>query len=230
MPVRRTAAGSAVGLRRRRLAAALLVVAAVLQLVGQALLRLPSVTWDLAHVILVLGGVGLLAAMALLALVVGPGWGTWVGLALVLVGQSLTLAVLGIDLGLASAPVDVIRSLDAWDILAVAGSVVLLMELRRRRGVEPGADLALLALAVPAVQGLVLVAASAVVVGFAALAHGLVTGRGRRPRAWLAVSTVAVYAVAGTVSWPRAALAVVVLAWTVRHLRARTPSPVAEPA
>lgn len=203
----------------------LLVVAATLQLVGQALLRLPdgddpgSGTWVVSHVVLVLAAVGLVAALVGIALVIGPGALTWPALVLLVVGQGLTLAVLAIDLDLASAPVDVIRNLDTWDFLAVVGAVLLVLELRRRRGAQPGAELALLALALPPLDGLVLVAAGAVVVGFSALAHSLMTGRGHGAPAWLAAVAVAAYAAAGTVSWQRAALAVVVLAWTVHHLR-----------
>ena len=82
-------------------------------------------------------------------------------------------------------------------------------------------DLALVALAVPAIAGLVLVAAGAVVIGFGALWADLVRRRRRRSYAWLAVATVVAYGVAGTVSWQRAALAVAVLAWTVELLRTR---------
>lgn len=224
-PVHRTLTAPPDEFRRRRTAAGSLVVAAVAQLVGQAMLRLPasSGTWDAAHVALVLAAVALLVAAAAIALLVGPGPGTWVGVAALVVGQSLTLAVLAIDLTGASVEVDVIRTLDTWDFLAVAGLVVLLLELRRRRGdVVLGANLALVALAVPPVDGLVVIAAVGVVVGFAALAHHLVTGRGHLAHGWLAVVSVVAYAVAGTVSWQRAALAVVVLAWTVHHLRART--------
>ena len=183
--------------------------------------------WTAAHVVLVLGAIGLLAAMAGVARVVGPGAGTWLGLVLLVVGQLLTLAVLGIDLDLATAPDDVVRPLDPWDCPPVAGAVVLVLELRRRRGAQPGADLALLALGVPALDGLVLLAAGAVVAGFAVLGHSLVTNRGRGAHAWLSVATLVAYAVAGTVSWQRAALALVVLAWTVHHLRTRNPVPVA---
>ena len=210
--------------------AVLLVAAAVLQLLGQVLLRLPSAhapaaagstgsgTWVVSHVVLVVAAVTLLAAMVLVARLVGFGPLAWLGLGMHAVGQALTLAVLALDLGLGSASVDVIRTLDTWDFLAVAGAVVLLLELRRRRGVGTGADLALIALAVPAVEGLVLVAAGAVVLGFGALAVDLV--RKLRSHLWLTVATVAAYVVAGTVSWQRAALAVVVLAWTVPLLRA----------
>ena len=215
--------------------AVLLVAAALLQLLGQLLLRLPSTHgpdavgdvgsgwWVLAHVALVLAAVTLLAAMVLVARLAGLGPLAWLGLGLHVVGQALTLAVLGIDLGLGSAPVDVIRALDTWDFLAVAGAVVLLLELRRHRGVRPGVDLALLALAVPAVEGLVVVAAGGVAVGFVALAVDVVREREREPAAlgWLAVATVVAYAVAGTVSWQRAALAMAVLAWTVAAFRAR---------
>ena len=216
-----------------RLAAASLVVAAVLQLIGQAVLRLPSAhapdasdgagsaTWVVAHVVLVLAAVSLLAAMVLVARVAGFGVLVRLGLALHVVGQALTLAVLGIDLGLGSAPVDVIRALDTWDFLAVAGAAVLLLELRRRGGGGAGVDLALVALAVPPITGLVLVAAAAVVIGFGALAADLVRGRRRRSYVWLAAATVTAYAVAGTVSWQRAALAVAVLAWTVDLIRTR---------
>ncbi|RYB89440.1 hypothetical protein EUA06_15820 [Nocardioides glacieisoli] len=213
--------------------AVLLVAAALLQLLGQLLLRLPSArgpgaagdagsgTWVLAHVVLALAAVTLLAALVLVARLAGLGPLTWLGLVMHAVGQALTLAVLGIDLGLGSAPADVIRALDTWDFLAVAGAVVLLLELRRRGGVGPGVDLALIAVAVPAVEGLVVVAAGAVVVGLGALAIDLV--RERRPRSytWLTVVTVVAYAVAGTVSWQRAALAVVVLAWTAVAFRAQ---------
>ncbi|RYC11487.1 hypothetical protein [Nocardioides zhouii] len=216
--------------------AVLLVAAAVLQLLGQLLLRLPSAhapgadeasgAWVVAHVVLVLAALSLLAAMVLVARVVGSGPLTWLGLCLAAVGQALTLAVLGIDLGLGSAPVDVIRALDTWDFLAVAGAVVLLLELRRRGRVGPGVEPALIALAVPSIEGLVLVAAVAVVLGFGALAVDLVRGRGRRHRAyaWPPVVTVVAYAVAGSVSWQRAALAVVVLVWTVVALRSQRPA------
>jgi hypothetical protein len=213
--------------------AVLLVAAALLQLLGQLLLRLPSAhgpdaggavgssTWVVAHVVLVLAAVTLLAAMVLVARLAGFGVLVRLGLALHVVGQALAVTVLGIDLGLGSAPVDVIRALDTWDFLAVAGAVVLLLELRRTRGIETGADLALIALAVPAVEGLVVVAAGAVVVGFVALAVDLLRERALRAYAWLTVVTVVAYTVAGTVSWQRAALAVVVLGWTVSVLRSR---------
>ena len=217
------------GVRRRRAAACLLLAAALLQLLGQALLRLPGAddgpgtsTWVLSHVVLVVAAIGLVAAMAAVALVVGAGPFTWVALALVVVGQGLTLAVLAVDLDIASASVDVIRTLDTWDFVAVAGTVLLVLELRRRRGAEPGVELALLALAVPPLDGLVLIAAVLAVAGFAALAHSLVTGRHNTGLAWLAVVTVTTYAVAGTVSWQRAALAVVVLVWTVHRAGRRT--------
>ena len=205
----------------------------MLQLVGQATLRLPSAhapdaasaagsgTWVVAHVVLVLAAVSLLAAMVLVARLAGFGALVLLGLALHVVGQALTVAVLGLDLGVGSASVDVVRALDTWDFLAVAGAVVLLLELRRRGGAGAGADLALVALAVPAIEGLVLVAAGAVVIGFGALAADLVRRHRRRSYAWLAVATVVAYCVAGTVSWQRAALAVAVLAWTVELLRTR---------
>lgn len=217
---------SASDVRRRRAAAVLLVGAALLQLLGQALLRLPGVghgpgtgTWVLSHVVLVVAAIGLVAAMGCVALVVGPGPLTWLALALVVMGQGLTLAVLAVDLDVASASIDVIRALDTWDFMAVAGTVVMVLELRRRRGAAPGAELALLALAVPPLEGLVLLAAAAVVAGSAALAHSLAAGRGHEAPAWLAAVTVSAYVVAGAVSWQRAALAVVVLVWTVHHLR-----------
>lgn len=211
--------------------AVLLVAAALLQLVGQVVLRLPAAdgpdtagaagsgAWVAAHVVLVLASAALLAATVLLARLAGPGPLTWLGLVLHVAGQVLTLSVLGIDLGLASAPVDVVRTLDTWDFLAVAGAVVVLLELRRRRAVGPGADLALIALAVPAVQGLVVVAAGVMVLGFVALAADLV--REHRSSTWLPVLTVVAFAAAGAVSWPRAALAVVVLAWTVELVSGR---------
>ena len=212
--------------------AVLLVSAAVLQLVGQLVLRLPSARapragtegsgpWVVGHVLLVLGAVALVAAVVLIARLAGPGPLTWVGVVVLVVGQALALSVLAIDLGLGSAPVDVIRALDTWDFLAVAGAVVVLLELRRRRDVGPGVDLALIALAVPALEGLVVVAAGAVVVGFAALAADLVRERRRPSYAWLAAVTLVAHVLAGTVSWHRAALALVVLAWTVDRLRSR---------
>lgn len=222
----RTDAATPIDVRRRRAAATLLVVAAAAQLVGQVLLRTPAADvggWDLAHLALLLGALSLLAAMVLIALVAGPGVGTWLGLAVFVVGQSLAVAVLAIDLSLTSAEADVVRALDTWDFLAVVGGVVLVLELRRRRGVRPGADLALVALAVPPVDGLVVVAAVAVLAGFVALGRGLVSGRGHGAYAGLAGAAVVAYAVAGTVSWQRAALAVLVLAWTVQHLRAPRP-------
>lgn len=207
--------------------AVLLVAAAVLQLVGQVVLRLPassppdSAGWVVAHVVLVVAAVALLAAMVLVARLAGLGPLAWLGLVLHTVGQAMTLAVLGLDLGIRSAPVDVFRALDTWDFLAVAGAVVLLLELRRRGRAGAGTDLALIALAVPAVEGLVVVAAAAVVLGFGALASDLVHERERRAYVWLAVVTVVAYAAAGSVSWQRAALAVVVLAWTVEVVRTR---------
>jgi hypothetical protein len=209
--------------------AVLLVVAAVLQLGGQLVLRLPSArvpdpgaagsgAWVVAHLLLVLAAVSLLAAMVLVGRLAGWSPLAWLGLALHAIGQALTLTVLAIDLGLAPASVDVIRALDTWDFLAVAGAVVLLLELRRRRVAGVGVELALVALAVPALEGLVLVAAGAVVVGFAALAADLVRTHRRRSYAWLAVVPLLAYAVAGTVSWQRATLAVVVLAWTLELL------------
>lgn len=219
VPVHPIAAGIPTDVRRSLGTGVLLVAAAVLQLLGQVLLRLGGDGMgDVAHLVLVLAAVSLLAAMAQLARVIGPGAGTWLGLALLFVGQALALAVLAIDLDLASASVDTIRTLDTWDFLAVVGAVVLVLELRRRRGAGPGTELALIALAVPPVDGLVVVAAVTVVLGFGALALALVAGRGRGP-AWLAAVTVMAYVVAGTVSWQRAALAVVVLAWAAHHLR-----------
>lgn len=221
---------TATDVRRRRAAAVLLVVATFLQLLGQVLLRLPtgeehgSALWVVSHVVLVLAVVGLVAALLLVASVIGPGALTWVALVMIVVGHGLTLAVLAVDLDVASASVDVIRTLDTWDFLAVAGTVVLVLELRRRRGAQPGAGLALLALAVPPVDGLVLASAVAVLAGFAVLGHSLATDRGHGAPAWLALVTVATYAVAGTLSWPRAALAVVVLAWTVHRMRTTEPS------
>jgi hypothetical protein len=217
---------------RARWAAALLVVAAAAQLAGHVVMgpRDDRTTWVVSHVLLVIGAVVLLAAMAVVALVAGPGPGTWLGLVLLVVGQAMTLAVLGIDLDLASVDVGVIRTLDTWDFLSVVGTVVLLLELRRLRGAEPGTDLALLALAVPALDGLVVLAAAAVLVGFAALAHSLLAGRGHGAYAWLTVVTAVGYVVAGTVSWQRAALAVVVVAWTVHRLRAGSPVRVVEGA
>ena len=204
----------------------------MLQLLGQALLRIPgagdgSGAWVLSHVVLAVAAIGLVLAMALIAVVVGQRPLTWMALALVVVGQGLTLGVLAVDLDLASAPVEVIRTLDTWAFVAVAGAGVMILELRHRRGAQPGAELALLALAVPPLDGLVLLAAVAVVAGSAALAHSLVTGRGHGAPAWLAVVTVTAYVVAGTVSWQRAALAVVVLVWAVRRAGPRTTEQVA---
>lgn len=178
-----------------------------------------SALWTIAHVVLVLAALGLLAALMSVGLVVGAGTLRWLALVLVVVGQGLTLAVLAVDLDVASLPADVIRTLDTWDFVAVLGTVLLILELRRRRVAQPGDELALIALAVPSLDGLVLVAAVAVLVGFVALARSLTTGHGHAAPAWLAVVTATTYAVAGTVSWQRAALAVVVLAWTLHHLR-----------
>lgn len=212
----RTVAVVPLDLRLRRVAAGSLVIAAVAQLLGQVMLRVSADTWVAAHVVLLLGAVCLLAGAVAIALVIGPRPATWVGGAAAVVGQVMTIVILCIDLDVVSVDVDVIRALDTWDFLAVVGLVVLLLELRRRRPeLGLGTNLALVALAVPSVDGLVVVAAVAVVLGFAALAHTLVSDRWRLANVGLARLAVAVFAVAGIVSWQRAALAVVVLAWTV---------------
>ena len=213
----------------RRASAAALVVAAVAQLIGQLLLRLPSSDpgsdiWIVAHVVLVIAALALLVVGLTILVLVGSTASVWAGLIALVVGQSLLLAVLAIDLGVASVEVDAVRTLDTWDFLGVVGIVVLLLELRRRKSeLGLGAALALLGLAVPPVEGLVVVAAGAVAIGFAVLAYDLVAGRGQTPPVWLAVVVAVAYAATGTVSWPRAALAVVVLAWTVHGLRGGPP-------
>ena len=227
VPTTATPAATPAATDRRAGLAVLLVASAALQLAGQVVLR-TSHGWTVSHLLLALAALGLLAVVALLAAVIGPGPGTWAGVAAAVVGLLLTLAVLAIDLDLASAPVEVLRKLDTWDFLAVAGLVVLLLELRRvRPDVGLGAGVALLGLAVPPVEGLVVVAAAAVVVGFVALARDLVTSTADSSSVsrWLSVAVLVAYAVAGTLSWPRAVLAIVVLAWTVAHLRPRAARP-----
>ena len=129
------------------------------------------------------------------------------------VGQALTLAVLGLDLGSAAAS----TSPGARHVGLPRGrrAVVLLLELRRRgqRGRRrPGAHRP--GRRRPSRGSCV---AAAVVLGFgrsrATWCRAGAGGRLARCRDGRA------YAVAGSVSWQRAALAVVVLAWTVQLVR-----------
>jgi hypothetical protein len=220
----------------RRGAAVLLLVAAATQLVGQAWLRWSdarhsadgahSTDWVASHAVLLASAVALLGAVALVAVVLGPGAGTVVGCAVFAVGQVLTIGVLVLDLWGGPDDVGLVRVLDAWDFLAVLGLVVLLLELRRRAPeVEVGAGLALLALAVPLLDGLVVAATALVLAGFAVLARDLVRPRPGAGPGWLLAGTAAAYVVAGTVSWQRAVLALVVVAWTMLSVRARSARP-----
>jgi hypothetical protein len=219
----------------QRRAALLLVLAATTQLIGQAWLRLSgaapvsdggghSATWIATHVLLLVGAVALIGAIVLLG--IGVGWtpASAVGTALVVVGQLLTVAVLALDLWGGPPDVQLLRVLDAWDFLAVVGLVVVLLDLRGRApGLHLGAGLALLALALPPLGDLLaVVAAALVLVAFTVLAHGLVRPRPGRGPAWLGVATALAYVAVGPVSWQRAALAVVVVAWTVATLRTGT--------
>lgn len=222
-------------LRQRQVAAGCLVVAAVAQLLGQVLLRVPTAQvsplsedsgpsdlWGAGHIALMLAAVCWVVGAVVIARLIGSGQsmllGVGFGVTLAVVGQILTIVILAVDLAIISVTVDVIRFLDDWDFLAVAGLVVLLLQLRRRAPeTDAGANLALVALAVPAVDGLVMIAAVAVVIGFTALALRLVTGRRSGAIVWLTWATCVVYAVAGAVSWQRAALAAVVLLWTIRQ-------------
>jgi uncharacterized membrane protein YidH (DUF202 family) len=221
----------------RRAAAALLLVAAATQLVGQAWLRWSDARpaadgahpgdWVASHAVLLASAVALLGAVALVGVVLGPGAGTVVGCAVFAGGQVLTIGVLVLDLWGEPEDVGLVRVLDAWDFLAGVGLVVLLLELRRRApGVEVGAGLALLALAVPLLDGLVVAASALVLVGFAVLARDLVRPRPGPGPGWLPAATAAAYVVAGTVSWQRAALALVVVGWTVQAVRTRSARPV----
>lgn len=220
----------------RRGAAALLLVAAATQLVGQAWLRLggarPAVdgahptAWVASHAVLLASAVALLGAVALLAVVLGPKPATVIGSALFAGGQALTIGVLAIDLWGGPDDVRLVRVLDAWDFLAVVGLVVLLLELRRRApGLEVGAGLALLALAVPLLDGLVVAATALALVGFAVLARDLVRPRPGPGPGWLVAGTAVAYAAAGTISWQRAVLALVVVAWTMQAVRTRADRP-----
>lgn len=217
----------------RRGAAGLLLVAAATQLLGQAWLRLSgatpapagdgsaaSSTWVASHVVLVVSAVALVGAVALLAVVVGPGPGTRVGVAVFAVGQAMSLGVLGLDLLGGPDDARVVRVLDRWDFLAVVGAVVLLLELRRRRpALGTGANLALLGLAVPALDGLVVAAAALVLAGSAALSHDLLRPRAEPAPTWLSLLVAVACVAAGTLSWQRALIAVVVLGWTAHLLR-----------
>jgi hypothetical protein len=223
----------------RRAAAALLLVAAASQLVGQAWLRWSDARpaadgahpagWVASHAVLLVSAVALLGAVALVGVLLGPRPGALVGCAVFAVGQVLTIGVLVLDLWGGPGDVDLVRVLDAWDFLAVLGLVVLLLELRRRApGIEVGAGFALLALAVPLLDGLVVAATALALVGFAVLARDLVRPRPGPGPGWLLAGTAVAYVVAGTVSWPRAVLALVVVAWTVQAVRARAARPVGD--
>lgn len=220
----------------RRGVAALLLVAAATQLVGQAWLRLSGAgpaldgvhptDWVASHAVLLVSAVALLGAVALVAVVLGPDPVTVTGTALFAAGQALTVGVLVLDLWGGPDDVRLVRVLDAWDFLAVVGLVVLLLELRRRApGLEVGAGLALLATAVPLLDGLVLAATALALLAFAVLAHDLVRPRPGPGPAWLVAVTVVAYVAAATISWQRAVLALVVVAWTVQAVRTRADRP-----
>ncbi|GAB3016745.1 hypothetical protein GCM10011376_03480 [Nocardioides flavus (ex Wang et al. 2016)] len=222
----------------RRAAATLLVTAAATQLLGQAWLRWsharPAVdgshpaAWVASHAVLLASAVALLGAVASLAAILGRHALTVLAVALFTVGQVLTVAVLVLDLGGGADDVRLVRALDAWDFLAVVGLVVLLLELRRRDpGLDVGASLALLALAVPLLDGLVVAATAFALAGFAVLAHDLVRPRPGPAPGWLVAVTAGAYVVAGAVSWQRAVLALVVVAWTGWTLRSGAPRPAA---
>jgi hypothetical protein len=230
VPVTTTARAASPAVRRG--AAALLLVAAATQLVGQAWLRWSDArpaldgahpaAWVASHAVLLVSAVALLGAVALVLVVLGPGPASVAGTALFAAGQVLTIGVLALDLWGGPDDVRLVRVLDAWDFLSVVGLVVLLLELRRRApDLEVGTGLALLALAVPLLDGLVVAATALAMVGFAVLALDLVRPRPGPGPGWLVAVTAAAYVVAGTISWQRAVLALVVVAWTVEAVRTR---------
>lgn len=198
--------------RRGGLTGLVLVLAAATQYSGQHLLRLEQGT--AGHVVLVVSAVAFGVGATLLADLAGRTPLSVAGAVVAVVGQSLTLAVLAADLDVLDLAVGTIRALDTWDVLSVVGLVVVLLGLRRSRpDLGLGASAALVGLAVPALDGMVLLAAVAVVVGFVVLALAL-TGRlgsqgGVHPL--LRWGVVVLYLAFAWVSWPRAALAVVVL-------------------